>query len=264
MGGGVQAATPDVSVTPQLIHQHTPDTAVSPTPEVSAEPTEPAVSPTELPEPTPDVTEGPHADGGKLIALTFDDGPSATVTDMILDVLEEYGAKATFFVLGENAERFRSKLQRAHELGCEIGNHTYSHKYLDKLSAEEIRAQIDPVDAIVREVTGADAPTFRPPGGRLDKGTFVVDTVGRPCILWSIDTRDWESKDRDSVVANVLNDAADGDIVLMHDLYLSTAEAVELIVPALMERGFTLVTVSELIAARTESAVPRVYRSLRP
>lgn len=180
----------------------------------------------------------------KIIALTFDDGPYTPVTMRILDALEPYGAHATFFVVGNRVNNYSECIIRETNLGCEIGDHTWSHQTLTKLSADGVTNTINQCADAVYELTGIRPQLMRPCGGSYNN--TVSANVGMPMILWSIDTNDWKYKDSNHVINEVLNYAKDGDIVLMHDLYETTADAVEVIVPALVEQGYTLVTVSEL------------------
>ncbi len=182
---------------------------------------------------------------GKMVALTFDDGPSDTITNGVLDVLEQYGAKATFFVVGQNIYYGRNAMIRAAKMGCEIGTHTYSHIDLPSSSSSEIREEIQATDDLIREYTGSPANVARAPGGALDSSSAA--TVGKPFFYWTVDTRDWESRDAGSVISMVKNNTDDGDIILMHDVYESTLEAVEVVVPWLIEQGYQLVTVTELM-----------------
>lgn len=181
----------------------------------------------------------------KMVALTYDDGPSDSITNGILDILESYGAKATFFVLGQNIEYGKEAMARAAKLGCEIGNHTYSHIDLPTSSEEEIREEISYTDALVKKYTGKPTTVARAPGGAFDE--TVGEIVGKPFYYWTVDTRDWESRDAASVIAEVEYNVSDGDIILMHDIYDSTLEASEYIIPWLISEGYQLVTVSELM-----------------
>ena len=179
-----------------------------------------------------------------MIALTFDDGPSAKTTSKILDVLEKYNAKATFFVVGSNAAQNGGLLKRMQSMGCEVGNHTYDHKELTQISAAEVKTQLSKTDAVIRKYTGQDCRIIRPPGGAVS--TEVRKEVDKPMILWYVDTRDWESSNAQSVISNAEEYAEDGTIVLMHDIYSSTEQAIETIVPDLAAKGYQFVTVSEL------------------
>ncbi len=181
---------------------------------------------------------------GPAVALTFDDGPHGTYTNSILDTLSQYGVKATFFTLGSQAAAYPSVVQRAHSLGHEIGSHSYSHPDLNGCSATKIQNEISSTVSVLRTATGAGPTVFRPPYG--NHNSTVRGAAGVPLILWNVDTLDWKSKNASAVTSHVLSHASDGDVILMHDIYGSTAEAVKSIVPALLERGFRLVTVSEL------------------
>ena len=182
----------------------------------------------------------------KLVALTYDDGPSNTVTNNILDILEMYGAKATFFVIGENIEYNNEALTRAAAMGCEIGTHTFSHIDLPTSSEAEIREEIQLTDALVQKYTGKPTQIARAPGGEIDSTSGQI--VNKPFYYWSIDTRDWESKDPDSIISIVQSQVEDGDIILMHDVYDETYTASTTIIPWLISEGYQLVTVSELMA----------------
>ncbi len=196
----------------------------------------------------------------KLIALTFDDGPNPNSTNKILDILNKNGSVATFFVVGYNIDNNAETLKRAVQMGCEIGNHSNGHKNLTKCSADEIRSEVRNPNAAIKSVTGAEPKLFRVPGGAF-KG--VKAQIGMPLIQWSIDTEDWKFKDAahpdrsaeeretdlKQIADRVVAEAENGDIILMHDIYNFTADLCDLIVPALVEKGFKLVTVSELYDA---------------
>ena len=180
-----------------------------------------------------------------MIALTFDDGPSKRYTPAILDALKEYGANATFFVLGSNADNFPDILQRMVLEGNEIGNHTYSHKQLTTLSKENIEEEIIATQESIYDITHRYPDVIRPPYGSKNK-TVMECAKGKRIVTWSLDTRDWHDRDAKVVVERVLKQVQDGDIILMHDLYASTASAVQELVPRLQEQGYQLVTVSDL------------------
>ena len=193
----------------------------------------------------------------KLIALTFDDGPSAKATGRILDLLEENGSTATFFIVGYNIDDNISLIEHAHAMGCEIANHSNDHKNLTKCSASEIHTQVDTPNKKIEKITGVSPKLFRTPGGNF---SGVEEDIGMPIIQWSIDTNDWRYKDASNknrsetqrnadlkkISDKVINSAESGDIVLMHDIYNFTADLCELIIPGLVEKGFKLVTVSEM------------------
>lgn len=192
--------------------------------------------------------------GRPIIALTFDDGPMDGKTDIILDELEKHDAHATFFVVGNQAEKCPNILKRQIDLGCEIGNHTYSHAALSNLSTSQIENQINKTNNIVEQATGIIPSLVRPPYG--SKNQTVKNTVKAPLILWNIDTLDWKTKNAKSTINKVLNEAADGQIVLMHDIHDTTVEAVKTIIPKLVEKGFYLATVSEMFEAKNLTISP--------
>lgn len=182
-----------------------------------------------------------------MLALTFDDGPGK-YTSKLLDALEEYGAHATFFMVGKNVPKYPDEVKRMLEIGCELGNHSYDHAQLTKLTPEEIQGQVNNTNGEVEKVTGSSATLLRPPYGAVDDN--VKQNVGMPMILWSVDTLDWKTKDANATIENVLTNAEDGDIILMHDIHEQSVEAAIQLIPALQEKGYKLVTVSEMAKAR--------------
>jgi peptidoglycan/xylan/chitin deacetylase (PgdA/CDA1 family) len=200
--------------------------------------------------------------GRPMVALTFDDGPFAPVGNQIMDCLAQYGGKATFYVVGNRCASYAAEMQRMAAEGHEIGNHTYEHKYLHKLSAEQIQYQVNKGSEAIQASCGVIPATVRLPGG--NKNATVLANVHQPIIMWSIDTLDWKTKNTQSTVDKVLGSVRDGDIVLMHELYAQTGNAAVQIIPALVERGFQLVTVSELAQYRGGLAGGRIYSAFRP
>lgn len=201
------------------------------------------------PTPTPTPTPSPTPVPGKMIALTFDDGPYSPVTNKILDLLEQYGGHATFFVVGNRVPTYESCVTRAVSLGCEIGNHTYDHKStLTSLSGSSVSWEITNCNTSIYDVTGAYPSVMRPVGGAYND--TVAANVGLPMIIWNVDTQDWKYRDANRTASAILSKASDGDIVLMHDLYSSTADAMAIVIPELARQGYTFVTVSELAAAK--------------
>lgn len=185
----------------------------------------------------------------KMIALTFDDGPDKYTMEL-LDILEENGAKATFFMLGENVEVVgEENIKRMVEIGCELGNHSFDHPNLKDLSSEEIKQQFDKTDKLIAGITGGAVSTVaRTPFGSQDES--VTNAIGKPCIYWSLDTLDWKTKDVDSNIKVVMDNVEDGEIVLMHDIWPTTVESCKTIIPKLVEQGYELVTVTELATAK--------------
>ncbi len=179
-----------------------------------------------------------------MIALTFDDGPSTSTTNDLLDILEANNAKATFFVVGDNlGENTADILKRMVSLGCEIGNHSVSHEQLTTLDRDGIVNQIEPNNEKILELSGRPCRLIRPPYGSVDEN--VKATVNQPLILWDIDSLDWKSKDPDKIIPIVREYVADGTIILMHDIHAPTIEACKTLIPELAQK-YQLVTVSEL------------------
>lgn len=186
-------------------------------------------------------------ENGPLLALTFDDGPYPKVTTHILDVLEKHGVCATFFVLGSRVEGREEVLLRMESLGCEIGNHTFTHADLTRLSAAQCAEEISKTNAEFERVLGHPAAIVRPPYGFYNAS--VRKNVPYPLVLWTVDTNDWKPRNAAELAQAVVREAEDGCVILMHDQQSSTAEAMDAIIPALVAKGFRFVTVSELIAA---------------
>ena len=177
------------------------------------------------------------------VALTFDDGPGS-FTDRLLDCLEKNQSKATFFMVGEEINSFPDTVKRMEEMGCELGNHSYTHTDFTTLSTDDMSAEIAGVDELLVNLVGHGATVVRPPYGSVNDS--VRATVGTPMILWSIDTLDWETKDAQQTVDTVMENVTDGSIILMHDIFSTTVDAVEMLVPQLISEGYELVTVHEL------------------
>lgn len=183
-----------------------------------------------------------------MLALTYDDGPSSSATNSILDTMKKYSARATFFVVGSRVEMYSSCLIRQAELGCEIGCHTYNHTILTSASDSVIRNEISKTNALIEKISGQKVRLVRAPGGSAN--SRVLSAAGYPFIQWNVDTRDWEHRNSSKVISSVKNSASDGAIILMHDLYPSTASATKSFVPYLIEKGYQLVTVSEMFDAK--------------
>lgn len=200
-----------------------------------------------------------------MIALTFDDGPSKYTWD-IVKTLQAHKARATFFVLGNRVPTHQAAIDNVLANHNEIASHSMAHKNLTKLSAVEMTGQIRPVDEALQQQHAYTPALFRVPYGA--KNESVQETLkaeGKPIIGWSVDPYDWKVKDKDKVVEHILSHVQDGDIVLMHDIYQPTAEAVAELVPALQEKGYQLVTVSELAKFRNVSLeAGEYYRSMPP
>jgi len=183
-----------------------------------------------------------------MVALTYDDGPYTPVTTRILDTLEKYDARATFFVVGSRVNTYKDCIKRSFDMGCEIGNHTYNHTILTSVGSAKIKEEINATNKAVEKITGVAPVVVRTPGGAVN--STVRSSVMYPMFNWSVDTLDWKNRNASSVVSAIKKDVRDGSIVLMHDLYGSTASATETIVPWLVKEGYQLVTVSELMAVK--------------
>ena len=185
-----------------------------------------------------------EVDGDKpMVAITYDDGPSI-YTDAILDVFVEYNQRCTFFIVGDRISWNEEPAIREAELGFEQGNHTYSHSRLTDLDADGQREALQGTDDELIRISGSASTCLRPPEGRWND--TLKEVCGCPIILWSVDSEDWKSRDCDTICGRIIGKVKDGDIILMHDLYQSTADATEIIVPSLVDAGFQLVTVEEL------------------
>lgn len=190
----------------------------------------------------------------KLVCFTFDDGPYAPVTNKILDTLEKYNGRATFFVVGDRADTYSDEIIRASKMGCEIGTHTYSHVNLNSLSVPEMQEEIKKSCDAISKYTGKKVKVLRPPEGAADD--TVKANVGMPMVLWSVDSRDWDYRNADKDYQTVMDNVFDGSIVLMHDLYPATADAVARLIPELAKQGYKFVTFSELMKIRGVDVEP--------
>ena len=187
----------------------------------------------------------------KLIALTFDDGPHPKETDKVLDVLNKYNIKATFFIAGKHAKWYTNPLIRASKEGHEIGNHTFNHPDISNLSLSKIEEEIVKCEDTLVEITGKKPTLFRPPYGSYKRSDLeeVAKKHDYKIILWTtIDARDWENPPASTIASTIIDKAKNGDIILLHDYATNnTVEALDRIIPAMQKRGFQFVTVSELL-----------------
>ena len=192
----------------------------------------------------------------KMIALTYDDGPS-DYTPVVLNALEKYGAHATFFVVGNRVNNYGSSIRREVALGCEIGNHTYGHNSLGSLGASQVQSVLAATNRTVKKQAGVDIHIMRPPGGGYNSITCAA--AGMPLILWSVDTLDWKTRNTAATIQCVQQNARDGAVVLMHDLHQPTANAADAIISYLKSAGYQMLTVSEMAAYRGGLAAGVVY-----
>ena len=179
------------------------------------------------------------------IALTFDDGPSAAWTPALLDGLKERGVKATFFLIGENADKNPEIVKRMAEEGHLIGNHTYHHVELTKVSENEARLELADTSAVIVRITGKEPEYMRPPFGAWQRK--LEQEIQMLPVLWTIDPLDWTTENQDEIVNKVVTEAEENDIILLHDCYKSSVEAGLRIIDILQEEGFVFVTVDELL-----------------
>ncbi len=184
---------------------------------------------------------------GKVIAFTFDDGPSYTKsTEKILDKLEELGMSATFFVVGERVSAGTADvIKRMVDLGCDIGNHSYNHPNFNNLSFEKVKKQIDDTNAKLEKYVGLKATLIRPPYGNIPNS--YMPKINIPVICWDIDSLDWDLRNAQKIYDRTIERIHSGGIVLMHDIYDTTAEAFCMLADELVARGYTLVSISQLL-----------------
>lgn len=180
----------------------------------------------------------------KRVALTFDDGPHNTNTPKILELLDKYNAKATFFMLGTRVDFYPDIAKEIVERGHEPGNHTWHHRDLTTLSKAEINLEIERTNVAIKKATGKEPILYRPPYGSINNQ--VREAVNKPAILWTVDTLDWKSRNAHKVLKEVQKNVEDGSIILMHDIHDTTVEAVALVLEFLDKEGYECVTVSEL------------------
>ena len=193
-----------------------------------------------------------HTDG-PYIAMTFDDGPSATLTPKLLDLLAARHIKATFFVIGENVVEHPEIVARAAREGHEIGNHSWSHPNFAKMSQESVRSQLQRTDDAIKNATGKRPTLMRPPYGSITdrEKHWIHDEFGYQVILWDVDPYDWRRPGPTVVRNRILKETRLGSIVLSHDIHPGTIEAMPSTFDALEAKGFKFVTVSELISMAT-------------
>jgi peptidoglycan/xylan/chitin deacetylase (PgdA/CDA1 family) len=210
------------------------------------------------PEPEPKTTISSVRVDGPYIALTFDDGPHQKLTPRLLDLLAERHLHVTFFVLGENAVQHPEILQRAVREGHEIGNHSWSHPNLAKLSEENVRSQIKRTEELITNVIGSRPALFRPPYGSLTphQKHFIHDELGYEIILWDVDPLDWKEPGPTVVSNRILKETRPGSIVLSHDIHAPTIQAMPATLTELEAKGFKFVTVSELLKLQTPIPPP--------
>lgn len=186
-----------------------------------------------------------------MIALTFDDGPGK-YTDKLLDCLEKNNSVATFYVVGYLAKAYPEVISREDKLGCEVANHTWEHISLTSQGAAAGAEAVEKTSNQVKEIIGKPTKTYRPVGGAYNDS--ILSAIDMPAIIWSLDTLDWKTRNADSTYDKIIKNVKDGDIILMHDIYEQTVEAACRAIPKLIEEGYQLVSVSELLEYRKGGA----------
>lgn len=179
----------------------------------------------------------------KMIALTFDDGPNYN-TSKVIDVLNKYDIKATFFVLGSRAINNKDILKKMADSGMEIGNHTYNHLLLTKYDENKIRSEIEDTSEVIYSATKKKPKLLRPSYGSVNNK--IKKVANMPIIIWDIDTLDWKYHNSKRITSRVVNKVRDGDIILMHDIYSASLNALSNIIPILQDNGYEFVTIDEL------------------
>ena len=203
--------------------------------------------PKPAPKPAPAVPAPAPTTGNKVIALTFDDGPGP-YTAHLLDVLDQYGAKATFFLIGSKVSSQANVVRSIHARGHQLGNHSWSHPELPKLPVNQIAGEIDRTNDAIKQATGVTPAILRPPYGAVNG--VVLEQLrlrGMSSILWSVDTRDWADRNSDIVCSRAVAGARPGAIILMHDIHQTSVNAVPCILSALKQQGYSFVTVQGLL-----------------
>ena len=187
----------------------------------------------------------------KVIAFTFDDGPNTETTKILLDNLNKYDAKVTFFVVGSRVRDNKEILKRAYQEGNDIGSHTYSHKDLTTLKNKELLKEINKTNQRIREVIGVEPIYLRPPYGSINDN--IRNSTIMHIICWNVDSLDWQTKDRKKIKKEILKHAGDGDIVLLHDIYKESVKGALLAMEELQKKGYSFVTITELAELKNVS-----------
>lgn len=221
----------------------------SPTAESTMDPNGVAAAIATLPTLSPDIVVAqPPKPRSKAVALTFDDGPSTKNTPKVLELLKQYNAHATFFIVGTRVSAGVDVLKQEVAQGCEIGNHSWNHANLSKMKMKNVNKQYDKTADLVKQLVGYDITLLRPPYGAISKK--MRDKLKHPMVLWNVDTLDWKTKNPKKILKEVKKNVKDGDIILMHDIHPTTAESLKKVLPWLAKNDFDILTVSELAARK--------------
>ena len=184
----------------------------------------------------------------KVVALTFDDGPDGNTTPQALDILAKYKIKATFFVQGKNIAGNESILKRMQSEGHEVGNHSWNHPVLTKLSLEDAKKQLTDTEDAITKVLGKSSKLMRPPYGAISDD--IRNSLDLRFIMWDVDSLDWKSKNEAAILTEIQHQTSDGAIILMHDIHQSSVNSLPKVIEYLQEQGYSFVTVSELLNTR--------------
>ena len=187
----------------------------------------------------------------KVVALTFDDGPNPTTTNQALDTLSKYGIKATFFVLGKNVSGNEEILKRMKADGHVIGNHSWSHPVLSKLSLDEAKKQITDTEDALTKVLSSSSKLMRPPYGAITDD--IRNGLDLSFIMWDVDSLDWKNKNEASILTEIQREVKNGSIILMHDIHAETVHALPKVIDYLKGQGYDFVTIPDLLDSRLKS-----------
>ena len=194
------------------------------------------------------------------VAITFDDGPGGH-TSRLLDALSEYNIKVTFFVLGQSVNQSPGLIARMHSEGHQVGNHSYSHRYLSQVDELTRREELKKTSDAIENITGMRPSVMRPPGGYRSEEVYKeAGNQGMATVFWDIDTVDWKYKDADYVYRYLLDHTSRGRVVLLHDIHKTTVDGFIRALPVLIERGFSFVTVDELVTLEPGDVYPSYWR----
>ena len=246
-GSAPQTSQPSQAGSPAADHPSTSDTASTPAPKAEQ-------SPEAL---KPATYSSAHVDG-PYIAMTFDDGPSPETTPRLLDILKQRNIKATFFMIGQNAERNPDLVRRILAEGHEIGNHSWTHPQLSKLSDDRVTQEITKTQEAIKNASGFTPTTLRPPYGAITprQRAWIESQFGLNIILWSVDPFDWKRPGPSVITQRILSGARPGAIILSHDIHKQTVDAMPATLDALLAKGFKFVTISQLLAMNKPKPSP--------
>lgn len=250
------------STSGQVTEQGKDPSALTATQPRSTQPPETQAPSTEPPASTPEAPPPPAHTGKKMVAITFDDGPGPYTRELI-EGLNQRGAKATFFMLGQQAEKYGETIKFMQESGHQLGSHTYDHKDITKLSDAEFLEQLKRTDDAIQAACGQIATAFRPPYGAYNQEK--LNAQDKTPSHWSVDTQDWKIKNTEGVKQHILTHTKDGSIVLLHDIYKTSVDGALAAIDALKNEGYEFVTVNELVVRNGDPITPHeIYFSCVP